>query len=49
MNDNIKKYKRIIGALLFSIIILLMSNYSALRKLDIATRGNINELSLIHI
>ena len=43
MNDNIKKYKRIIGALLFSIIILLMSNYSALRKLDIATRGNINE------
>tara|TARA_B100000674_G_scaffold495700_1_gene523855 strand:+ start:3354 stop:4205 length:852 start_codon:yes stop_codon:yes gene_type:complete len=43
MNENMTKYKRIISALSVAIVILLLSNYSALRKLDIATRGNFDE------
>ena len=43
MNENMTKYRRIISALSVAIVILLLSNYSALRKLDIATRGNFDE------
>lgn len=43
MNENMTKYRRIISALSVAILILLLSNYSALRKLDIATRGNFDE------
>ena len=43
MNENMTKYRRIISALSLAIVILLLSNYSALRKLDIATRGNFDE------
>lgn len=36
--DNLTKYKRIIWALSLTIAILVLSNYSALRKLDLAIR-----------
>jgi|TARA_B110000003_G_scaffold251685_1_gene265632 polysaccharide deacetylase 2 family uncharacterized protein YibQ len=36
--DNLTKYKRIIWALSITIAILVLSNYSALRKLDLAIR-----------
>ena len=38
MIDNLTKYKRIIWALSLTIVILVLSNYSALRKLDLAIR-----------
>ena len=47
MNENLGKYKKIIGVLSAAIIILLMSNYSALRKLDMATRGPIEDVEKI--
>lgn len=36
--DNLTKYKRIIWALSITVAILVLSNYSALRKLDLAIR-----------
>ena len=36
--DDLTKYKRIIWALSLTIVILVLSNYSALRKLDLAIR-----------
>ena len=47
MNENMTKYRRIISALSVAILILLLSNYSALRKLDLATRGNFDEAEYI--
>jgi len=39
MTDNIVRYKKIIWVLSVTIAILIMSNYSALRKLDLAIRA----------
>ena len=47
MNENMTKYRRIISALSVAILILLLSNYSALRKLDLAIRGNFDEAEYI--
>ena len=47
MNENLGKYKKIIGVLSVAIVILLMSNYSALRKLDMATRAPVEDIEKI--
>ena len=39
MTDNIVRYKKIIWVLSVTIVILIMSNYSALRKLDLTIRA----------
>ena len=44
MINSITKYKRIIWALSVTIVILLLSNYSALRKLDLAIRAPIEKI-----
>ena len=43
MINSITKYKRIIWALSVTIVILLLSNYSALRKLDLAIRAPVEK------
>jgi len=42
--NSITKYKRIIWALSVTIVILLLSNYSALRKLDLAIRAPVEKI-----
>ena len=44
MINSITKYKRIIWALSVTIVILLLSNYSALRKLDLAIRAPVEKI-----
>lgn len=44
MINSITKYKRIILALSVTIVILLLSNYSALRKLDLAIRAPVEKI-----
>ena len=39
MTENTVRYKKIIWVLSVTIAILIMSNYSALRKLDLAIRA----------
>ena len=41
------KYKRIIWALSITIVILLLSNYAALRKLDLAIRAPAEKIEAI--
>ena len=47
MNYGVATYKKIIGALSLVIAILLISNYSALRKLDMVTRVTIEDIETI--
>ena len=47
MNYGVAKYKKIIGALSLVIAILLISNYSALRKLDMVTRITVEDIETI--
>ena len=47
MNYGIATYKKIIGALSLVIAILLISNYSALRKLDMVTRITVEDIETI--
>ena len=47
MNYGVATYKKIIGALSLVIAILLISNYSALRKLDMVTRITIEDIETI--
>ncbi len=44
MINSITKYKRIIWVLSVTIVILLLSNYSALRKLDLAIRAPVEKI-----
>ena len=47
MNYGVATYKKIIGALSLVIAILLISNYSALRKLDMVTRITVEDIETI--
>ena len=47
MNYGVATYKKIIGALSLVITILLISNYSALRKLDMVTRIAVEDIETI--
>ena len=47
MNYGVATYKKIIGALSLVIAILLISNYSALRKLDMVTRIAVEDIETI--
>ena len=47
MNYGVATYKKIIGALSLVIAILLISNYSALRKLDMLTRITVEDIETI--
>ena len=47
MNYGVATYKKIVGALSFVIAILLISNYSALRKLDMVTRITVEDIETI--
>ena len=47
MNYGVATYKKIIGALSLVIAILLISNYSALRKLDMVTRIALEDVETI--
>ena len=47
MNYGVATYKKIIGALSLVIAILLISNYSALRKLDMITRITVEDIETI--
>ena len=44
MTNNLIKYKRIIWALSIAVVILILSNYSALRKLDLIIRAPFEEI-----
>ena len=44
MTNNLIKYKRIIWALSIAVAILILSNYSALRKLDLIIRAPFEEI-----
>ena len=47
MNYGVATYKKIIGVLSLVIAILLISNYSALRKLDMVTRITVEDIETI--
>ena len=47
MNYGVATYKKIIGALSLVVAILLISNYSALRKLDMLTRITVEDIETI--
>ena len=47
MNYGVATYKKIVGALSLVIAILLISNYSALRKLDMVTRITVEDIETI--
>ena len=47
MINSMTKYKRIIWALSITIVILLLSNYAALRKLDLAIRAPAEKIEAI--
>ena len=47
MNYGVATFKKIIGALSLVIAILLISNYSALRKLDMVTRITVEDIETI--
>lgn len=47
MTNNLIKYKRIIWALSIAVVILILSNYSALRKLDLIIRTPFDKIEEI--
>ena len=47
MTNNLIKYKRIIWALSIAVAILILSNYSALRKLDLIIRAPLDKIEEI--
>ena len=47
MTNNLIKYKRIIWALSIAVVILILSNYSALRKLDLIIRAPFDKIEEI--
>ena len=47
MTNNLIKYKRIIWALSIAVVILILSNYSALRKLDLIIRAPLDKIEEI--
>ena len=47
MTNNLIKYKRIIWALSIAVVILILSNYSALRKLDLIIRAPLDKIDEI--
>ena len=47
MTNNLIKYKRIIWALSTAVVILILSNYSALRKLDLIIRAPLDKIEEI--
>ncbi len=47
MINSMTKYKRIIWVLSITVVILLLSNYAALRKLDLAIRAPAEKIEVV--